>query len=256
MNSEDIDRELPWGYWLELRPDYGNQSTFVDRATGQTWRTLREAFWRGRLGMPNINDEPPPAELERLHAVLAATARRTMGTTEAADDLFDGSRSFASMYHIWLHTTGLVVRHELTNEGWSVLAMLHATRNPDVRAERPSAATIAQLSELGLGPEDREARLRRVEQEAAKWDVNFYRDVHAGRPAVILAVRTHGPVPPMKRIWEIGFATAEQRDRFYDWLCHRLDRWPFWCASASDFGAGALTHTLMVAMAASIEDGP
>ena len=255
MNSKDIDRELPWGYWLELQSAQVGHTSFVDRETGEDWPTLRHAFWRGRLGMPNINGEPPPAEMERLHAILAAAARRTMDATEATDDLFDGSRQFASMYHMWLSTTGLLKNHKLTDEGWSALAMLHATRKVHLRAERPSSATVAQLSEL-LGPEDREARLRRVEQEAAKWDVNFYRDVHAGRPAVILSVRTHGPVPAMKRIWEIGFANVEQRDRFYDWLCHRLDRWPFWCATVSDFGAGSLTHSLLVAMAASMVDGP
>lgn len=105
--------------------------------------------------------------------------------------------------------------------------MLHAIRPHNVCAVRPTSATVAQLSELGHGPEDRKARLSRVGTEAPKWGVNFCRCTHAGRPAIILAAQTQSTVAAMKRIWVIGFANAEQRGRLFDWIGHRVDRGPF-----------------------------
>lgn len=257
MNRSAIDPELPWGVWLRIEPVDRNPR-FVDDATGEVWPSLRAAFWNGRLGMPNYNREPPEPLLELVHAVLARAARRNIQDREETNDLFAGSEVFRNMFHLWLGATGLVLldsdghpAHQLTDEGWSVLAMLSATRPYDVRSRRPCGATVRELIELGLGPEDREARLARVERTAANWDHAFLRRIEAGRPAIVLSSRGTGPVPTLLTVWSLTFKTDEQRDSFYDWLCRRLDRWPAWAKLTSEYSSRELTHKLLQILVAS-----
>ena len=252
-----IDPELPWGYWLRLEKRDGTD-VLIDEATGTIWPTLRAALWNGRLGMPDHNRQPPPELLELVHAVLAATVRRRPGDREQDADLFEGSLLFRRMFHLWLGSTGLVVLDDnghgsiaITAEGMAVLHMLTATRPHDVRQSRPSAATVAMLTELGLGPEDRSARFERLESEAARWDAAFLRRQEGSRATIILSKRGSGPVPVMQTVWSLAFGTGAERDRFYEWLCHRLDRWPDWAELASEFGSQKLTHRLLGVMAAS-----
>ncbi|WP_322966020.1 hypothetical protein [Sphingomonas fuzhouensis] len=255
-----IDPELPWGCWMRIE-QRGLAAVYVDDATGATWPTIRTAFWIGRLGMPEYNREPPADQLERIHAVLAATLRRTPTFREQEADLFEGSGSYLRMFHLWLASSGLVVLAEnghgataLTDEGRAVLLMLSATRPHDVRRSRPSAATIGMLAELGMGPEDKAERFNRLEREAARWDAAFLRRDEAGRPAVILSRRANAPMPVHQTVWTLSFQTDRQRDRFYDWLCLRLDRWQDWADLVGGFGAQKLTHHLLAVMAASLED--
>ncbi|MDY0957802.1 hypothetical protein SOM26_03790 [Sphingomonas sp. CFBP8993] len=250
----DIDPELPWGNWHRIE-GRSSGSVFVDDATGETWPSLRAALWCGRLGMPTQNGEPPAELLELVHAVLAATVRREPGYRQQLADLFEGNRLFQRMFHLWLASTGLAVLArngegvgELTPEGWSVLLMLAATRPYDVRRNRPCAATIAMLRELGLGPEDREVRLERLEREARRWDAAFLRCDEAGRPTIVLAKRSDGPVPILQTVWTLGFSTRNQRDGFYDWLCRHLDRWQAWGDLASQYDSTKLTHKLLAVM--------
>lgn len=257
----NIDPELPWGHWY--RVDHGASGlVYVDDATGATSPSLRSALWHDRLGMPGVNADPSPDLLELVHAVLAATARREPSYREQLADLFDGNRLFHRLFHLWLGSAGLAVATkdgegvgDLTPEGWSVLHLLTATRPYDVRRERPSAATIAMLGELGLGPEDRMLRFERLEREALRWDAAFLRRDEGGRSGVVLAKRGEGPVPVMHTVWSLTFPTDGQRDDFYDWLCLRLDRWQAWGDLASEYGSTKLTHKLLGVLAASISEG-
>lgn len=256
----DIDPELPWGYWYRI--DHRRTGTvYVDDATGATSPSLRSALWHDRLGMPGGKADPPLEILELVHAVLAATVRREPSYREQLNDLFDGNRLFHRMFHLWLGSTGLAVATQngqgigdLTPEGWSVLHMLAATRPYDVRRERPSAVTIAMLRELGLGPEDREVRFERLEREALLWDAAFLRREEGGRPGVVLSKRGDGPVPVLQTVWALTFATDEQRDDFYDWLCLHVDRWQAWGDLASAYDSTKLTHRLLKVMAGSIAE--
>lgn len=256
-----INPELPWGSWMRIEVR-GGRAAYIDDETGETWPSLRAALWNGRLSMPDYNREPSTELLELIHAVLAAAVRRTPGFREQQDDLFEGSMLLQRLFHLWLCAVGFATPAEnghgvekLTPEGHAVLLMLMATRPHDVRQSPPSAATVAQLVELGLGPEDREVRFERLEREAARWDAAFLRRDEGGRPAVILSKRGSGAMPVLQTVWSLSFDTVGQRDRFYEWLCRRLDRWQAWGDLASEFGSTRLTHRLLGVIAASLEDG-
>lgn len=246
-----VDPELPWGCWLRIEPGDGTPAEFVDDATGERWGTIREAFWYGRMGMPRGADVPQ-AKLEFLHGVLAQWARRRPESAERTTDMFTGCGQFSSWYMAWLTREGLIAgRDGLTAEGWAVLHMLMGTRPQDVRNDRPGRATVAQLVELGLGPEEREARLARVEQAALKWGVGFRRTKIGAWPHVILVKRGEGEVPVLETSWSLRFENEEQRDAFYEWLCVRLDRWPAWAEMAGRSRHPELTQHLLMVLAIS-----
>lgn len=259
MRPEHIDHELPWGYWLRAQTIEG-RPVFVDEETGARWHTLRSALWCGRLGMQEIGQEPPPPQLELVHAVLATRARReNIHASEEIADLFEGSPLFRAMLLNWLTSAALLVSNDhpyseikLTPEGWSVLGMLHATRPDSVRARRPSGMTIRDLVEVGLGPEEREERLARVEKVATSWNAAFLRQMDAGKHSVILSVRGTGPVPTKQTVWALAFETELARDNFYEWICFRMDRWEAWSEFASRYNSRELTHKLLSVMASAL----
>lgn len=259
MSARRIDPELPWGNWL--RAEAGTRGHLIDDATGERWPSLRAALWNGRLSMQDYNRQPPPELLETMHAVLAAAVRRTPNFHEQACELFQGSEPYSRMFHLWLASQKLIVlaanghgADAVTVEGMAVLNMLMATRPYDVRQERPTGATIAQLGELGLGPETREERLVRVEEASVGWDAAFIRQQFAGKPSIIMSKRGDGPAAAFQTVWTLRLANVEQRDRFFEWLCFRLDRWMSWAEMAHDYGSDQLTHHLLQVAAAALVD--
>lgn len=258
MNAHDIDPELPWGHWLMLDEEPYSDNGFVDPADGRRWKTLRSALWEGRLGMGRQDGEL----LETMHAVMAATVRRRSGSQELEADLFQYSRPYRRMFVSWLEGHGLIVRNHngegveaLTAEGCSVLHLLMATREHRLQGSRPSSATIRDLSELGLGPEEREDRLARVERLAARWNAAFLRRHEGGRASIVLVNKGNGLVPVFETVWTLRLANVEQRDAFYEWLCHRLDRWEAWAERGSAYGSSELTMHLLQVAAAALADG-
>ncbi|GAA0455214.1 hypothetical protein [Sphingomonas molluscorum] len=252
------DHELPWGSHLRLEPRHNAAPVFVDDA-GMEWATIREAFWVGHLKGELEYGRVPDARLEMMHAVLAAMVRRDLHDQERATDLFRGNTDFAWWYVQWLRSLGFIKVgrsgfDKPTAFGMSVLQMLAATRPTGVSSARPSVATIRQLSEFGLGPEEREARLVRLEQAAAHWDCAFVRKQIGVRPAVVLLRRGNGPIPMMQMVWSLTFDTEDQRDAFYEWLGLRLDRWANWAELLMGDTADKLTHRMLMVMAASLED--
>lgn len=253
-----IDPNMPWGCWLRIeKVDAGWR--YVDDETGATWSSVRAAFCTEQLGLRFSHGQPSAALLETVHAVLALAARRPVDDRELVTDLFLGSTTFAGFLRLFLVGVGLIKLDEdgrvivgLTRVGRAALQMLIATRPHSARQSPPTHATIADLAELGMGPEGREDRLARLETDAVAWDVAFLRRDQAGRPTVILSVRGSGPMQNMQTVWSLAFATGDERDRFYEWLCHRLDRWPDWAELASEFGSQKLTHRLLGVMAASL----
>lgn len=257
MRGRDIDPELPWGHWLAIRTA-GRERIYVDEATGEQWRTLRSAFWHGRLCMRCDDKEPPPEQIELIHAVLAARARRPrIREAEEAAELYHGSVLFRTHHLGWLAGHGLLVGREvahdlrLSNEGRSALLMLHTTRPYSTRGSRPSSATVQQLEGLGAGCEEREVRLSRVERIAATWDAAFLRREDEGRLSVVLETKREGP--RRSATWELAVHTRGQRDNLYEWLCFRMDRWPAWAGIATADGSDALTRKLLATMAAALQ---
>lgn len=255
-----IDPNMPWGSWLRIeKVDQGWR--YVDDETGATWRSVRAAFCTEQLGLPFRHGQPSAALLETVHAVLALAVRRRIDDRELVTDLFLGSTTFAGFLRLFLVGAGLIKLDEdgrdivgLTKVGRAALQMLIATRPHSARQSAPTHGTIADLAELGMGPEGRDERLSRLEAEAASWDAAFLRRDQSGRPTVILSMRGSGPMQNMQTVWSLAFGTWAERDRLYEWLCHRLDRWPDWAELASEFGSQKLTHRLLGVMAASLED--
>lgn len=255
-----IDPNMPWGSWLRIEK-VGGAWRFVDDETGETWESIRAAFWTGRLGLPFHNRQPPPELLETIHAVLAMVVRRSVDAREIVADLHQGSEIYARHFRLWLAGAGLIRLDEngneivgITREGRAALLMLIATRPHRAQQSPPTSATIAMLAELGMGPEGREERLTLLEAEAAAWDAAFLRRNEAGRPAVILSKRGCGRMQNLQTVWSLSFRTEDERDGFHEWLCHRLDRWPDWAELASEFGAQKLTHRLLGVMAAGLQE--
>lgn len=255
---DDIDPQLPWGYWLRL--EYrGGKDVFIDR-DGHEFATLREAFWCGHLAMSKINDQPPPAQLELMHAVLAFNIRNRDPRREFANDLFAGNRLVADCYLDWLVNINLLVRDAdepnvrgVSPAGHSVLMMLDATRPHEMRGMRPSVPSIAFLAgiaEEGAGEE----RRQRVEAAAAEWDAAFLRRQLGRDAAIILQRRGTGPVPILQTTWSITFDSPSVRDAFYDWLCARADRWPAWSKIGHYSESTRLTQHLLVVLAGAIAD--
>tara|TARA_R110001606_G_scaffold191381_2_gene339311 strand:- start:1028 stop:1279 length:252 start_codon:yes stop_codon:yes gene_type:complete len=55
-----------------------------------------------------------------------------------------------------------------------------------------------------------------------------------------------GPNIPLRRTrWSITFPDQYARDRFYCWLCHRIDRWGDWGTRAWQHGPRALSEYLL-----------
>lgn len=249
-----IDPDLPWGYWLRLEMG-ARQPCYVDDFSKAEYLSIRAAFWTGRMGMPSYRREPPQHLLEVLHAILAATLRRVYREAELARDLFDGNRIASHMFLTWLHACGLIVsesendpRFSLTAEGHSVLLMLIATRPDSVKANRPNLATAKEIAGLGRST-DREERFAEIEGAVSQWEAAFLRRVEAGKPAVVLAMRTNSPVPVLQTVWTLRFNSPEHRDGVYDWLCTRLDRWQAWSELVTTFDSSELTNKLLVCLA-------
>lgn len=150
MMARRMDCELPWGNWLRMEMNQDAKPVFIDDETGERWPSLRSALWSGQLRMNLYNREPSSELLETMHAVLAATVRRSPTVREHATDLFQRSKMYMRMFHLWLESNDLVGlgtdgpgANGLTSEGWSVLHMLMATRPYDVRENVPRAQPSA-----------------------------------------------------------------------------------------------------------------
>lgn len=172
----------------------------------------------------------PHELLETMHGVPVATMRRKPTIGVQAGDIFQSSDLYLLLFYLFLAREEMF---ELTKDGCGAktvtadrMAVIHMplTHPYDVRKQRPSAATIARLYELGLGPETRKDRLAGVEKAAARWDVALLHLREGGQPSIILSKCGNSVVPIFETVWTLGLGTTERRDRFHEWTCHRMDQ--------------------------------
>lgn len=242
---------MPWGWWLRVVDGR------LQDPDGNTWSSVREAFWRGRLGFPDTHVAPEQHEL--LLRVLMSLDRPFGDGVERNHDLFDGDMASWRFYMCWLHSVGLTVPAErlwsfsesLSEEGRSVLAMLQATREPG-HAVLSFRAVLEAVRGAGrsAADEDREQSLRLFERGVARLHFIFAREALAGRPVVTLTGFGDGRMPLRRVIWSQSFADIDVRDNFFAWVAQRVDRWEDWGAMAYRKGADALTTHLLGLMAA------
>lgn len=258
MRYEDVrNPALPWGYWL-----HADGSPFGDPLVdeqGRRWSTVRDAFWVGRLGMPeSLTMEE---NLERLMAHLAAESRRVIHVAERAHDLFAGEQDFEPFYRMWVYSQGLTGGDPpfgtgISAEGHAALVMLASTRPSQVRGMPAGDDAIATLAPSKASDAETAAWLDRVEALSVKMPFRFERRELWRKPAVALVGEGLGEVVPLRRtLWMQSFSDNPSRDRFHVWLAHRLDRWESWGDMAYERGAPVLTQHLL-AMVMTAPDDP
>lgn len=263
MERRSADPELPWGCWLELRRT--SSGTVIVDEDGREYPSVRDAFWRGRLRMVSGHDVLRDSILELLHTVLARYARMARSRDYAlgrTDDLFwHGGQldlaGYGPMFHAWLAVEGILAppvqnwweTNVLTDEGWSVLMMLDATRPDPVRGMRPGTPSLEVLmAATRTGQEDREEWRRKVEHLSAQWPARFVRRTLAGMPIVELMRDFDHGTSRRRTVWSMPFHDEKTRDAFFDWLSDRVDRWPKFASLACTGGGIFLAHHIVELM--------
>lgn len=263
---QDVDPQLPWGYWMELRDT--RQGTRVVDGEGREWPSMRDAFWFGRLGMVHKVQHQRDGILELMHATLTRYARCGCNPHLHGDsrDLFwhfgmwDGA-DYHTMFNAWLAAEGLLAPPDdtwstrLTDEGWSVLRMLDATRPNAVRGIRPDTPSLETLLALTrTGDEDRETWRREIEEAGTRWPAAFVRRTVGGSSTIVLVHHLAHGTPARRTVWAMPFRVEQARDAVFDWLADRIDQWPAFAELAHERGGSGLNHKLLELMATDLMD--
>jgi hypothetical protein len=247
------DRSPPWGWWLRLEG-----SDFHD-GEGGCWQSVRDAFWHGHLGMPDVHYAAEQQEL--LLRVLASIDQR--GTLRATPviDLFGGDSMMWRFYLCWLASIGMLEQPEsrvsfspsspleagLSEEGRSVLLMLQLTREPEWE-HLPMREVVEAVARSGWNLEDqvREDALQAFERSVGRRRWTFAREHLPGSFLVTLTgFSAHARMPTMAVMWSVRFAEARPRDHLFAWLATHVDRWDEWGERAYGSGADAFTRHLL-----------
>lgn len=243
--------DLPWGYWLISTSDSPGQPPLVDEE-GREWRSVREAFWESRLGLPNERSHHTDQILEFMASYLAIVDRRFVDKEERVSDIFQGDHNLDTFFSYFLTAAGLLsTRHgTLTPEGRAVLQMLIATRSEDHASEQVGLDWIvANRTVAGRNEKQSAAEaVSRGEQVAARMLHRFSTDTIDGQPSVkLIGLHITQEIPVRSTLWSMSWPANDQyaRDRFYLWLLERIDRWDAWSAMVIEDGVRALTEHLM-----------
>lgn len=236
-------RHLPWGWWLRA-----NGSLLEDQ-DGNRWRSVRDAFWRGRMNFPF--HDVVPEQIELLLRVLSAINQRWLNSSENRHDLFGGDMLFWRFYLCWLASTGLTdvgngvgaLSGPLSDEGHSAMLMLQATRDP-AWITLPMKEVVAAVKGAMLEPDrHHEAAFKQFESEVAFRRNVFAREEMGNQYLVTLTgFETTGRMPLRRVTWSAAFSDATSRDTLFIWLAERVDRWDDYAKIAYGDGASALTH--------------
>lgn len=204
-----------------------------------------------RFHLQTANDQ-----IEALIAMLTVHGREYGAhELEITNDVLGSSRVAARHYMTWMEGQRLIFnalhnqgRYFLTDEGWCALLMLKATRPEELIDVEPGGDAVR----LAGGPEM--AGIANPEVNVAGARFWFTRDRLAGSEIISLIDREgkRGRMPMQKTVWSCAFGDAMQRDRMFEWLCVRSDRWQDWGAIAGR-GADTLTQHLLDIYVASID---
>ncbi|MDR6115086.1 MULTISPECIES: hypothetical protein [unclassified Sphingomonas] len=242
--------ELPWGWWLRA-----NGAHFEDE-DGRKWTSVRDAFWRGELGLPDTY--ALREQLEFLLRVLLSVDMAECGENERRFDLFRGNPVFRTFYMCWLGTVGLLQRgstDDLSPEGRSVLMMLIATRDlewEDLPIADVMAAVVAAVRDPS--DQDREQALQDFERAVGLRRHVFAREAVGQSHAITLtSMANESPARmPVRRVtWSLAFDDQSVRDDLFAWIAARVDHWDHWGRMAYRRGGNAFTQHLLGLIVAS-----
>lgn len=151
MSTELILAQVrPWG--SSLRPvTVGRAHVVMQAPDGHLWDSVRDAFWGHHLGMCMCEDQTDQLELMRATLRCISEDMHRIDPAAMIDHLFDGSTLFFRHYLLDLsnwemieHEATVFKHARLSQLGWSVLAMLEATKpiivDHDAAGQRRAAA--------------------------------------------------------------------------------------------------------------------
>ena len=249
--GDDRHPDLPWGYWLVSTGAVPGEPPLVDE-DGREWKSVREAFWINRLGLPSIHSGWMNAIIEFMASYLAIADGRFVAPEERISDIFLGDGHLDQFFRAYLLAVGLVGEADgrPTPEGRAAMLMLIATRTREdadddigldwIRANR----SVADHSDRRNAAE----QINRRERVAARMAHRFATDTIGDAPAVkLIGLRITPEIPVRSTLWTMTWTDGDRlaRDRFYLWLLERIDRWDEWSAMVSRDGARALTEHFM-----------
>ena len=244
--------DRPWGWHLRSATKRNGSVVILDEE-GNQFESVRDIFWRKRLGMsdsdPRIRDE----QLEFILAVLASKRQDVIGTAETIHSLFYGSSEHYRFYFYWLYSIGLTaggigdpLAAGLSEEGMAVLRMLAATRPLSVAAIPVGTEGIAAFGPPDTDAECSREKFKALEGKARRLPFVFVRERLFQEPTISLLHRNpRDPIPMARTLWSMPFHDEASRDRMYLWLHGRLDRWTGLGEVARREGANALTQQLL-----------
>lgn len=247
---DDHTGNLPWGWWLRVN------GQGLEDADGSKWRSVRDAFWQGLLGFPDIHFVPEQHEL--MLRVLTAVDRRGGRGAEDRHDLFDGDMLFWRFYMCWLSSIGMVETGDrasalsapLSAKGRSVMLMLQATREPDW-VELPMSSVVEAVRYTWNDPLDeaREKAMGAFERSVADRPYVFARErLHHCYLVTLTGIGVGARMPLLRVMWSQAFPDEAARDDFFAWLAARVDRWEDWGNLAYSKGSAALTQRFLSMM--------
>jgi hypothetical protein len=229
---------------------------------GREWRSVREAFFHGKLGFEAMIPHFREVELERMLVYLlgASGPFGASGLQSRVGDLFQDS-AFGSFYRHWLGAHGLMKKDPrmhvqdawITPEGRSVAKMLLATRPPGLAGLHPGVETV--LFAQGAAEEIDRTSFERGDEDVAHMQYAFVRERIGRQPSISLVHRDVSlRMPLVRTIWTQTFAEEESRDAYHGWMSGRLERWNAWGEIAYRGGAGALTRHLLSLLVSEMAD--
>jgi hypothetical protein len=241
------EQVLPWGWWLRV------VRNGIEDADGKLWDSVRHAFWEGHMHFPAMH--LVAEQLELLLRVLAAIDTRCGLPEESRHDLFQGDMLFWRYYRCWLFSTGLTVGKPgddslgapLSEEGRSVLAMLLATRDPEM-ATVPLSRVLDAVRAAGRtqADDEREEALGLFERGVNRMPYVFAREqLNKHYLVTLTGLDTVARMPTRKIVWSQAFPDQSVRDDFFGWIAERVDRWEDWYRFAYEGGAHKLTQHLL-----------
>lgn len=124
----------PWGASLRA-VTVGRAHTVLQAPDGGLWDNVRDVFWGQALDMCMCEDQTDQLELMRATLRCIAEEMHRIDPEAMINELFGGSTLFFRHYILHLSHLDLVehqvtpIKHgRLSGFGWSVLAMLEATK--------------------------------------------------------------------------------------------------------------------------------
>ena len=146
-----LARVRPWG--ASLHPvTVGRSLTVLQAPDGRLWDSVRDVFWGQHLNMCMCEDQEDQLELMRATLRCVSEDLHRIDPDAMTEFLFGGSEMFFRHYlltlghHELIEHGATVFKHAaLSPLGWSVLAMLEATRPVIVDQKDPAKTRAAKI---------------------------------------------------------------------------------------------------------------